>query len=121
MNESTVRPAAAGHCTNLPAGTQWADAALAPAAYEVSGASLDASVTVLEADCVVGSDAPTAGEEVGAVLEGRFEVEAAGERYVLCRGEGIVIPPGAPRRWRCLTARGVVYRVSVKPAAGSAQ
>jgi quercetin dioxygenase-like cupin family protein len=51
------------------------------------------------------------GEEVATVLEGAFLVEAAGERYELSPGEGIIIPPREPRVWTCRSARGALYRV----------
>jgi quercetin dioxygenase-like cupin family protein len=57
---------------------------------------------------------PTLGEEVGAVLEGTFSVDAAGEHYDLCAGEAIVIPPNEPRAWRCTSASGVLYRAVVR-------
>ena len=62
------------------------------------------------ADAVAGE----LGEEVAAVLKGEFLVEAAGERYELTVGEGIVIPPHEPRRWTCLSADGALYRACVK-------
>jgi quercetin dioxygenase-like cupin family protein len=58
------------------------------------------------------------GEEVATVLEGEFRVDAAGERYELLPGEGIVIPPREPRTWICLSERGVLYRVLTQPGAG---
>jgi quercetin dioxygenase-like cupin family protein len=67
------------------------------------------------------------GEEVAAVLEGEFRIEAAGEQYELARGEAILIPPRAPRTWTCLSERGALYRVVTRldklpadPAAGDA-
>jgi quercetin dioxygenase-like cupin family protein len=54
------------------------------------------------------------GEEVAAVLKGEFLIEAAGERYELGTGEGIVIPPHEPRRWTCLSADGALYRACVR-------
>ncbi|WP_051516806.1 cupin domain-containing protein [Herbaspirillum sp. RV1423] len=51
------------------------------------------------------------GEEVATVLAGSFLVEAAGERYELSPGEGIIIPPREPRRWTCQSERGALYRV----------
>ncbi|MDH4872016.1 hypothetical protein [Pseudomonas sp. BN515] len=54
------------------------------------------------------------GEEVGVVLEGAFEVSAAGEHYHLVAGEGIVIPPEEARSWVCASETGALYRVMVK-------
>lgn len=54
-------------------------------------------------------------EEVAAVIEGAFHVDAAGESYDLSAGEGIVIPPGEPRAWRCdADEGGLLYRVLVR-------
>lgn len=57
---------------------------------------------------------PTLGEEVGAILQGTFAVDAAGEHYQLSAGEAIVIPPNEPRAWRCLSSTGVLYRAVVR-------
>lgn len=57
---------------------------------------------------------PSLGEEVGAILEGTFEVDAAGEHYELTAGEAIVIPPHEPRAWRCVSDKGVLYRAIVR-------
>ena len=54
---------------------------------------------------------PNLGEEVGAVLAGRFELTAGAERHELAAGAGILIPPGEPRTWRLLSDSGVLYRV----------
>ena len=54
------------------------------------------------------------GEEVGAVLNGRFELVSDGERHELAPGSGILIPPGVPRSWRLLSESGVLYRVFPK-------
>ena len=53
-------------------------------------------------------------EEVGAVLEGRFELVCEDERHELAAGSGILVPPGAPRTWRLLSDSGVLYRVFPK-------
>jgi mannose-6-phosphate isomerase-like protein (cupin superfamily) len=57
---------------------------------------------------------PHLAEEVGAVLDGRFELVSDGERHELAPGSGILIPPGASRSWRLLTDSGVLYRVFPK-------
>ncbi|MVV51681.1 hypothetical protein EJA72_26055 [Pseudomonas sp. PB120] len=54
------------------------------------------------------------GEEVGAVVEGSFDVFAADECYSLSAGEAIVIPPHEPRRWVCTSAKGLLYRAIVR-------
>ena len=55
------------------------------------------------------------GEELGAVLEGRFELVCGDEHHELASGEGILIPPHEPRQWRVLSASGVLYRVLGPP------
>jgi len=50
-------------------------------------------------------------EEMGAVLEGRFELACDDERYELGPGDGLLIPAGASRAWRMLSDSGVLYRV----------
>jgi len=57
---------------------------------------------------------PNLGEEVGAVLDGRFELTTGDERHELAAGSGILIPPGEPRTWRLLSGSGVLYRVFLK-------
>lgn len=54
---------------------------------------------------------PDLGEEVAAVLDGRFELVSDDERHELAAGSGILIPPGAARTWRLLSESGVLYRV----------
>ena len=51
-------------------------------------------------------------EEMGAVLEGRYELVCGDERYELEAGDGILVPPGEPHSWRVLSDGGVLYRVS---------
>mgnify|MGYP001041109349 FL=1 len=53
----------------------------------------------------------TGGEEVGAVLEGAFELVLSAETHRLEAGTAVVIPPGEPHRWRLLAPTGVLYRV----------
>lgn len=54
------------------------------------------------------------GEEVGAVVEGSFDVFAADECYSLSAGEAIIIPEHEPRRWVCTSAAGLLYRAIVR-------
>lgn len=54
------------------------------------------------------------GEEVGAIVEGSFDVFAADECYSLSAGEAIIIPPHEPRRWVCTSAKGLLYRAIVR-------
>lgn len=69
--------------------------------------------TYTEGEIVEGG-LPDLGEEVGAILEGSFAIDAAGEHYELSAGEAIVIPPHEPRQWRCQSATGVLYRAVVR-------
>jgi mannose-6-phosphate isomerase-like protein (cupin superfamily) len=105
------------HCVRVDAGSRWSDRGIPKAVYAASGEALDVSIRVFDRDETVAASGQTPGEEIGAILEGEFDVEAAGERYVLRAGEAILIPPGAPRRWRCRSTRGVAYRVVVKTPA----
>jgi hypothetical protein len=59
---------------------------------------------------------PNLNEEVGAVLDGRFELRSGDERHELAAGSGILIPPGAERTWRLLSDSGVLYRVFPRAA-----
>jgi mannose-6-phosphate isomerase-like protein (cupin superfamily) len=62
--------------------------------------------------------APSTGDELGAVLNGRFELVCGDERHVLEAGGGILIPRGEAHQWRLLSERGTLYRVTaVLPAA----
>lgn len=55
-------------------------------------------------------------EEMGAVLDGVFELVCGDERYVLEAGDGILIPAHEARTWRLLSDHGAVYRVGLKKA-----
>ncbi len=61
----------------------------------------------------------TTPEEIGAVLEGRFELVCGDERHELADGQGIVIPPGEAHSWRVLSDGGVLYRVLGPDTAGN--
>ena len=50
-------------------------------------------------------------EEVGAVLEGCFELQCGDERHELAAGDGILIPAGEAHRWQVVSETGVLYRV----------
>jgi mannose-6-phosphate isomerase-like protein (cupin superfamily) len=54
----------------------------------------------------------TGPEEVGAVLEGHFELRCGDERHELAAGQGILIPAGEPHVWQILSDTGVLYRVT---------
>jgi len=101
----------ARHCTRLPS-------VAAPATqHRATGAALVASTHRLAVDELVEFDDNVLGEEVMAVLEGRIDVVAAGEHYVLSAGEAILVPPSEARRYRCLSPTGIVYRVTCSPGA----
>lgn len=103
--------AAVRHCESLQ--LDWRAPDTAPQAGTVEGEHMSISIAVFgqgqQSEAVAGEQ----GEEVATVLEGEFLVEAAGERYELTPGEGIIIPPREPRSWTCLSARGALYRVIV--------
>lgn len=77
----------------------------------VQGAAFDIAIHVLRAGESLEAPANSAGEEVGAILDGSFSIEAADEKYQLSRGEGIIIPTGAARKWVCNSDSGRLYRV----------
>lgn len=83
----------------------------APARHEASGEAFDIAIQVLRQGDTLSAAAGEAGEEVAAVLDGTFTIEAAGETYRLSKGEGIIIPSAEPRRWICDTEGGRLYRV----------
>lgn len=88
-------------------------------ASRASGESLDIEIRVMRQGEQLWRDAGTTGEEVAAVVDGEFTIEAADERYRLSRAEGIIIPPGEARRWTCETSRGTLYRVVNRSALGA--
>lgn len=52
-------------------------------------------------------------QETFVVLEGRFDFEAAGERYSLGPGETLVVPRGAPHGYTCTSpASGRLLAIS---------
>lgn len=80
------------------------------------GNALAAAIQLLSRDETVDFGEDVLGEEVGAVLEGRVDVVAAHEHYILSEGEAILIPPNEPRRYTCVSDRCVLYRVTVRTA-----
>ncbi|MCA1326866.1 cupin domain-containing protein [Herbaspirillum sp. alder98] len=97
------------HCERLE--IDWQDSTSPSQTALVEGEHLAIAISVLHRG-ERSEDAPQPqGEEVATVLEGEFLVEAAGERYELSPGEGIIIPPREPRVWTCLSERGALYRV----------
>ena len=53
-------------------------------------------------------------EEVGAVVKGRFELIFDDETRALDAGQAAAIDEGQPHEWRCVSERGVLYRVAIK-------
>jgi len=89
----------------------FASAASDPDSRAVSGERLAAGLRRFVVDEEIATEDGDLFEEVAAVIEGAFHVVAAGEAYDLSVGEGIIIPPGEPRRWRCTVAPGLLYQV----------
>ncbi len=89
------------------------------ARHETSGDAFDIAIHVLSQGQTLSAAAGQAGEEVAAVLEGAFTIEAAGETYLLSKGEGIIIPSAEPRRWTCDTEGGRLYRVINRTSLGA--
>lgn len=95
-------------CTTIPTPT-------GDAPTSGKGDHLEAALRRFAAGEIIAPGEDNPFEEVAAVLEGEFHVEAAGEVYDLSQGEGIVIPPGEPRAWRCdAPGGGLLYRVLVR-------
>ncbi|WP_341317056.1 cupin domain-containing protein [Paraburkholderia sp. IMGN_8] len=113
MSEAIPSNAGAAHCTLLPAIPSEGVAAQLPVQRNVAdGAALSASTQRMQCDEQVELEAGLLGEELAAVLEGRVDIVAADEHYVLSAGEAILIPPREARRYRCVTASCVLYRVT---------
>lgn len=91
----------------------------APASHATRGDAFDIAIHVLRMGETLGAVRGEAGEEVAAVLDGTFTIEAAGETYRLSKGEGIVIPSAEPRQWTCDSASGRLYRVINRTSLGS--
>lgn len=98
------------HCQRIGAEGSAGDASLTlPNATQ--GKAFDMSLHRLEQSQSLAAAQGEAGEEVGAVVNGTFRIDAAGETYVLSTGEGIIIPPREPRVWTCTSPQGTLYRV----------
>lgn len=80
----------------------------------VTGDAFDLQLRPFACGDVVEGGISDLGEEVGAVVEGSFDVFAAGESYSLSAGEAIIIPPNELRRWVCTSAQGLLYRAIVR-------
>lgn len=81
---------------------------------QISGDAFDLQLRSFVQGESVTSGMSELGEEVGAIVEGSFDVFAADESYSLSAGEAIIIPPHEPRRWVCTSAQGLLYRAVVR-------
>jgi hypothetical protein len=103
---ATFRP-----CTAADSGWRPGDEATAPH-FRAEGLELAVELRRWTQDDIATLVAPRdLGEEMGAVLNGRFELICEDDRYELEPGGCILIPPAAPRAWRLLSETGVLYRV----------
>ena len=112
MSEAIPSNAGAAHCTLLPAVPSEGAADLPALRNVAEGAALSASTQRMQCDELVELEAGLLGEELAAVLEGRVDIVAADEHYILSAGEAILIPPREARRYRCVTPSCVLYRVT---------
>src|SRR5271170_4856005 len=85
---------------------------------EQAGDTLIAAVATCNRDDRLGNALSPSGwtEEVGAVVEGRFELIFNDETHLLDAGQAAAIDNGQPHEWKCLSERGVLYRVALKSA-----
>ncbi|WP_321896964.1 cupin domain-containing protein [Burkholderia cepacia] len=103
-----------GPCTSVQAAERWRVRDAVSQTVHAEGALLTTEFAVFEPS-EVRDEAPGArGEEVVAILEGEFDIDAAGEHYRLVAGEAILIPPREPRRFTCVGAKGVLYRAGTR-------
>jgi hypothetical protein len=98
-------------CTAADTGWRPGDETAAPD-FRADGSELTVELKRWTSEGIAHLEPPRGlGEEMGAVLDGRFELVCEGDRYDLEAGAGILIPAGAPRSWRLLSENGVLYRV----------
>ncbi len=81
-----------------------------------AGETLVTAVTACRRDDRIADPVSPAGwtEEVGAVVQGRFELIFDDETRALDAGQAAAIDQGQPHAWRCVSERGVLYRVAMK-------
>jgi quercetin dioxygenase-like cupin family protein len=97
-------------CTTAYSG--WRPESTTPVDFRTRGKVLSVELRRWTTGASVSVSTPAdLGEEMGAVLEGRYELTCEGERYELGPGDGILIPAGEPHTWRLLSGEGVLYRV----------
>ncbi|HZJ97810.1 MAG TPA: cupin domain-containing protein [Oligella sp.] len=98
-------------CVTVATGKEWRESEAESIEARTVGTALDVSVKVFKLDESLQAEALAHEEEVATVLEGSFYIRADDEEYELTVGEGIIIPPGTERLWRCNSPKGVLYRV----------
>ena len=85
----------------------WAVGQAAQPEFAVQGSALRVALRRWAAGEMLDASGP---EEMGAVLEGRFELLCEEDRHELAAGQGALVPQGAPHRWRALQD-GILYQV----------
>lgn len=98
-------------CVTVATGEEWRETEEKSVEARTVGTALDVSVKVFKLDESLQAGALAHEEEVATVLEGSFYIRADDEEYELTVGEGIIIPPGTERLWRCNSSKGALYRV----------
>jgi len=108
-------------CKSLDSATSIAEAHARQRSQVVEriGDTLIAAVATCRRDDRIGNALSPSGwtEEVGAVVEGRFELIFDDETHLLDAGQAAAIDNGQPHEWKCLSERGVLYRVALKAIA----
>lgn len=91
--------------------TGWRMGAGATRNFSLEGKDLTIDLRAWAQSETMDCTGPHLPEELGAVLEGEFELTCGTERHVLKAGMGILVPPREAHHWRALTAGAVLYRV----------
>ena len=91
--------------------TGWRMGAGAARAFNLEGKDLSVDLRGWAQGETINCAGPEQPEELGAVLEGEFELTCGDERHVLKAGMGILVPPREAHSWRALTQGAVLYRV----------
>jgi 3-phenylpropionate/trans-cinnamate dioxygenase ferredoxin reductase component len=97
-------------CMKVEAGERWRDPQATSQTVRAQGVLLTTEFAVFVRREMRDEEEGARGEEVVAILEGEFDIDAAGEHYRLVEGEAILIPPREPRRFTCIGTKGVLYR-----------
>lgn len=107
MNNPAVIDSAAG-CNVYDSG--WQPATPAGLNIQVQGKELHAQLKHWTKD-EQNTIAAGAGEEMGAVISGKFQLRYGDELHTLNAGQGILIPQGREYTWKALE-NGVLYQVT---------